>query len=49
MESGFGIWRHGEPFLWGLSLAALFHFLCLEPELNMASCLNHSLSNQQQQ
>lgn len=30
----FGIWLHGEPLVWGLSLAALFH--CLEPELKMA-------------
>ena len=36
VESGFGIWRLGEPLVWGLSLAALFHCLCLEPELNVA-------------
>lgn len=36
MESGFGIWRLGEPSVWGLSLAALVHSLCLGPELNVA-------------
>lgn len=36
MESGFGIWRHGEPSVWGLSQAALFHFLSLKLGPTMA-------------
>lgn len=32
----FGIWRHREPLVWGLSQAALFHVLCLKPEFSAA-------------
>lgn len=48
MESDFGTWRLGEPLVWGLSLAVLFHFLCLDLDLNIAQLFKSEPFSQQQ-